>query len=554
MSMAEKQEKTGAGAVSPVSSLSPVRMWVSSVSQVTRFSVLRTVSSLYSLLLLSIYIVCVTIKFVGVGSPTGLHYTQIEVDGLFLYLLLVSCLSFLYILVYLAPSPSRAQHSHHSHGSAFLRQGAVLFGSGMLLHTILNFMELVSFPSCLSWVQLASRLLSIVFVVLQTLTILVCPRLNLWVGWGGPHLSLMHIVTTNLVLWMGHVLKESLHEFHEAHERDSSNSESVEEGEGLDRERRQASHPLPRPTHPMGEECDQGGDIYTIIRALDPVLFAFTIEFTLIGAAVFYNTWRAVTTKLSGEGQGLIRPQVRATIRKTDWSNSLLGLLTGLLIFVLNLASLGIFFSIASLEHHTDEYVAKVISSLVYAVGLATAAVATAQVQGLQDKAEGPTFHLDSILLKFGLCFLFVFTLFTVTVGLFPTGRDDIPGELHVITGVLNILQAAAQVILIEILLTKCLPAGEVNHPGRQPVTALILLNLGLWLVDTFEMQKFRASGAEAAFYGPLVWIPIQRITLPVCIFFRFHSCVMLVECWKSSYKVEEEEKGVEQLEMQPKS
>ena len=41
------------------------------------------------------------------------------------------------------------------------------------------------------------------------------------------------------------------------------------------------------------------------------------------------------------------------------------------------------------------------------------------------------------------------------------------------------------------------------------------------WLLDTFELQKSRASLAEERFYGPIVWVAIQRITLPICIFFR---------------------------------
>ena len=30
---------------------------------------------------------------------------------------------------------------------------------------------------------------------------------------------------------------------------------------------------------------------------------------------------------------------------------------------------------------------------------------------------------------------------------------------------------------------------GENTHPGRQAVSLLILMNLSLWLVDTFELQ-----------------------------------------------------------------
>ena len=42
-------------------------------------------------------------------------------------------------------------------------------------------------------------------------------------------------------------------------------------------------------------------------------------------------------------------------------------------------------------------------------------------------------------------------------------------------------------------------------------------------------------------FYGKMPWILIQRITLPLCVFFRFHSTVVLSELWKNSYRWQNE-------------
>ena len=38
-------------------------------------------------------------------------------------------------------------------------------------------------------------------------------------------------------------------------------------------------------------------------------------------------------------------------------------------------------------------------------------------------------------------------------------------------------------------------------------------------------------------FYGLLAWGIISRISLPLLIFYRFHSCVVLVEIWKNTYR-----------------
>ena len=42
-------------------------------------------------------------------------------------------------------------------------------------------------------------------------------------------------------------------------------------------------------------------------------------------------------------------------------------------------------------------------------------------------------------------------------------------------------------------------------------------------------------------FYGSLPWAVILRVTLPLAIFHRFHSTVVLAEVWKSCYRVESE-------------
>jgi len=36
----------------------------------------------------------------------------------------------------------------------------------------------------------------------------------------------------------------------------------------------------------------------------------------------------------------------------------------------------------------------------------------------------------------------------------------------------------------------------------------------------------------------------IQHITLPLCVFFRFHSTVVLSELWKKCYRIERDEKN----------
>ena len=64
-------------------------------------------------------------------------------------------------------------------------------------------------------------------------------------------------------------------------------------------------------------------------------------------------------------------------------------------------------------------------------------------------------------------------------------------------------------------------PEKFLSKPGRQITVFMFIFNLAHWLVFTFEVQKVRASLVEANFYGFMPWIVIQRVTLPLAVFFR---------------------------------
>ena len=74
------------------------------------------------------------------------------------------------------------------------------------------------------------------------------------------------------------------------------------------------------------------------------------------------------------------------------------------------------------------------------------------------------------------------------------------------------------------------------ERPGRQILVFLIFLNISQWMVTTFEMQKVSASPLEVELVGFMPWLMILRLTMPLVVFFRFHSSVVLVELWKEGY------------------
>lgn len=82
--------------------------------------------------------------------------------------------------------------------------------------------------------------------------------------------------------------------------------------------------------------------------------------------------------------------------------------------------------------------------------------------------------------------------------------------------------------------------AQQAAKPGRQIITFLLFANITLWVLDTFMSNRDITQAVQTEFYGLLAWGIISRISLPLLIFYRFHSCVVLVEIWKNTYRTKE--------------
>lgn len=75
------------------------------------------------------------------------------------------------------------------------------------------------------------------------------------------------------------------------------------------------------------------------------------------------------------------------------------------------------------------------------------------------------------------------------------------------------------------------------KKPGRELITFAILLNITYWIVATFETKSVEQYKTEIEFYGPLPYMFISHTTLPVMLFYRYHSSVCLAEIWNRAYK-----------------
>ncbi|PAA86422.1 hypothetical protein BOX15_Mlig021425g1, partial [Macrostomum lignano] len=81
---------------------------------------------------------------------------------------------------------------------------------------------------------------------------------------------------------------------------------------------------------------------------------------------------------------------------------------------------------------------------------------------------------------------------------------------------------------------------NPANPQGRKPargiLIALLVANLAMWISAVFESKRHISVEFHENYFGTKAWKIIKYTTLPMIIFFRFHSTVCLSEIWKNTY------------------
>ncbi|XP_003741228.1 proton channel OtopLc-like [Galendromus occidentalis] len=149
-----------------------------------------------------------------------------------------------------------------------------------------------------------------------------------------------------------------------------------------------------------------------------------------------------------------------------------------------------------------------------------------------------PVTFLDDCLLVIPIPFFFVNTALNVIAEIFhASGSGYRAGVL-----LLQLLQVLLQTpMLIDGLRRSTFsPKQRYKKPGRELVTFLIIINLAMWVVFTFELKKADTLVAAPKFFGER-WLYIGHTTVPLMLFYRFHSAVCFADIWKSAYEKEED-------------
>uniref|UniRef100_A0A1Y1MSE0 Otopetrin n=2 Tax=Photinus pyralis TaxID=7054 RepID=A0A1Y1MSE0_PHOPY len=540
----------------------------------------------------------------------------------------------------------KTTQNDQSHGSFFLRIGAIAFGLGTMIYNGLEFgtfFEIPFTPPCYMILRGVNPVLQMIFTFMQMYFIFMNSRLNIHRFKVIARFGLMHVVATNICVWIRTVVIEYLKEITIYHK--NMNATAVQEGILAESVRlqtiRNANGVLgthlavpdiipttivaastaatmssssfvknlttttistvsttlrtttAMPTIPTTLKlvddaanvingsnavdvgfmqalvsyfnvtnstenatvdplsCGRVNIMGTIVQESAPYLFPFIIEYSLIGAAVIYVMWKHIgrnpryVTEEDLEHRLEVMLSRRAVAMahaqhgRVDCVGASKGLFFGLLMLVASLICLILFFV---LIRHPDLdllaiYLADVSHCVLMVLSIFAIFIGFIRVQALKFKVEEQS-DLNDILLRVSAFGLFLYAVFSVIAGSLNAFTKQ-PNLLVMITGLLSILQVILQLLFIADVSRRRvhLPEHDRSKPGRQIVTFLLICNVTMWIIYTFETKKVVENPVQLEFYGFLAWAIVQRITLPLCIFHRFHSAVTLAEIWKMSYK-----------------
>ena len=283
----------------------------------------------------------------------------------------------------------------------------------------------------------------------------------------------------------------------------------------------------------------------TLAQKASPFLYPCTIEYSLIAAAVVYKMYCSVgrisrhiisddTLDVHDSADG---------VTNTDCSKANKGLFLGLFIAILTLISISCFFVFGSKPDGSFTasliFYATEITLLFLACSLVIAGFFKLQQLRFSSLADDNC-TLDDRLLVVSLFGLFAFNVFLVVSSVANIDESGLIGILSLVSAVLAFIQAAKQtVFILDALRRRAITERQARRkPGRTLVTFLLLCNLSLWVVNTFEVKKAEAVDMHVRYYGNLPWSIITHACVPMLIFFRFHSTVCLSDIWVHAYMI----------------
>ncbi|XP_052872301.1 proton channel OtopLc [Anopheles cruzii] len=454
-------------------------------------------------------------------------------------------------------------------GSFYLRVGAIAFGIGTMVYSGLEFgqyFELNASPGCSSiFIALTPAARMLLSLVQMQFIFLNASELDMARHKVFARFGLMHMVATNLCEWLYVLVEETKHEIHHlahsahhnARPSDAALKPSAPSSLRGNETEMAAAASLTASSVDSVEaehhECQRTNIMGSLVQNVSPFLFPCTIEYSLICAVILYEMWKKVKTiaEIDRTRRSSIKVQTSAIKSahhfSVDCSRAHRGMFGGILLTVLTIICLIMYFVLY--DEPGYEYFAiqevTIAETLMYTVTAVAVLVAMLRMRDLRYQRKKNDLHsgsvsLDCTLLVLAQTGVYVYGMFSI-VGSYFSMKQDVPGAREgLIAELFGLVQTSIQTLFIlNAVWRKC--RGAQQHrtkPGRQIVTFLLVANMAMWFINTLIKGRASFRPSHLDFFGTWAWTVITHVSMPLAIFYRFHSTICLFEIWKSTYKV----------------
>ncbi|XP_040564587.1 proton channel OtopLc isoform X2 [Lepeophtheirus salmonis] len=480
------------------------------------------------------------------------------------------------------------------YGSFYLRFGAVIFGIGSMIYSGIEIgmvfeLNMANVSKCKNIFSIIRPILQMIFVFVQMYFIFLNQKMNIYKSKLMSRFGLMHMIATNICVWFNVLILETSHEIlgHGPHHHtngdgtqptpisdDHSSNDSHHSNGGQHTQIPEAHYltdEVPNSDYSKGMEfqlshlvsmCQRENNIMSkLLSDSGPFLFPCTIEYSLICAAVLFVMWKNIAEehehykfqrrrrKISAH-LSVFNPEIRSNLPtaeeersahqySVDCTHANTGLFTGIFVMVITIISLIVFFVLmSSPDPHLNE-IAVTVASLtelsLYVLTILAVIMGMIQVRTLWYDTSRKM-ELDNLLLIVAQTGVFMYAAFCI-IGSFFQLRDHL---IAFLASMATLVQTTLQTVFI--LDCSCRfaynPQQVKSKSGREVVTFLLVCNLAMWAINTLETNRADSHPIQVKFYGgEWAWPIITHVSMPLAIFYRFHSTVCLCEIWKKSFK-----------------
>ncbi|CAF3620637.1 unnamed protein product [Rotaria socialis] len=272
--------------------------------------------------------------------------------------------------------------------------------------------------------------------------------------------------------------------------------------------------------------------IEKIETTMSVYLYPCFIEYSLICVTVFYIMWRNVGKT---ENRSFTHFGDRH-IFTVDCSRASRGLLLGGIVFILAILTL---IPVYILNSSLTIQITHLTELVLLLAALLVVCISFFYTTKLYYDRQAHVDVFDQILILVTTVGDFAYSFFGLFASIFIESYSiQLPRFIEIAISFLSIIQTFLQSgFILDTLKRRPISKSEIRKkPGRELITALLLINLAIWMHDSLSAKKVKLNPIQNEYYNTQTWSIVQAFTSPLSIFYRFHSSVCLADIWQEVY------------------